>query len=488
MTVTASREETVRRVASIPLPHEAEAHLPTSFGLIVPPSVFVVPRGWEWVHTAPFEGPSILAALVRGLGYPFRLFDQREAFEPEQIRCLTAGYHIIGISVWGDSFSYVRRIVEILKEENPDRPVILGGPLATAIPELLLEATEADFVVAGEGELTLTELLDTLTRNQFALPFADIPGLIWRDRTGRIRTNSSREQIKNLDIIPFQDFSVWEQFNEKTIPEIYLSYSRGCACNCTFCYRAFPQLHYKSVARVKAEIDYYSRSGFRMAWWNDLTFVTDRDYVHRLMHTAFGNHPFRWTAFSRVTGLDEETLLLMKEKGLDIVLYGMESVSKTVLDGYRKGISRNSMIDTIELHRKCGVKIGGLFIVGAQDDNAESMQELREFCAEFKEVTRVKYLSALPGTDFYRQCLRYGLIKDEIQHLEWLSQEQSIEEDIEHPGFVRFTAHLTKNELRQIYKDINYRIEVRPYDYTNGANTYLDQAEKFIARKKSEGQ
>jgi radical SAM superfamily enzyme YgiQ (UPF0313 family) len=204
------------------------------------------------------------------------------------------------------------------------------------------------------------------------------------------------------------------------------------------------------------------------------------------MQTVFQNHSFRWTAFNRVTGIDEETLLLMKANGLDLVLYGMESVSKAVLDGYRKGIARSAMIDTIELHRRCEVKIGGLFIIGAPDDNEESMQELMEFCREFKEVTRVKYLSALPGTDFYRECLKNGLIQDEIKHLEWLSQEQSVEEDIDHPDFVKFTAHLTKAELRKIYQDINYRIEVRPYDYTNGGNVYLEEAEKFITRKPPE--
>lgn len=486
MTVIANRDETIRRVAAIRLPHEAKPQFATSFGLIVPPSVFVVPRGWEWAHTAPFEGPSIIASLVKGLGYPFRLFDQRDDFDPEAIRELTAGYDMVGISVWGDSFSYIRRVIAILKEENPDRPIILGGPLATAIPQLLLEATEADFVVAGEGELTLTELLDTLTRNEFALPYADIAGLIWHDRTGRIRSNTPRQQLTDLDVVPFQDFSAWERFSGKPIPEIYLSSSRGCPCNCTFCFRAFPQLNYKSIARVKREIDYYSSRGFKMAWWNDLNFVTDRSHVHQLMNTVFKDHPFRWTAFNRVTGLDEETLLLMKANGLDLVLYGMESVSKAVLDGYRKGIARSSMIDTIELHRKCGVKIGGLFIIGATDDNRASMEELMEFCREFKEVTRVKYLSALPGTDFYRHCLQNGQITDEIAHLEWLSREQSIEEDIDDPGFVKFTPHLSKAELRQIYRDINYRIEVRPYDYSNGENIYLEQAEKFITRKTGE--
>jgi len=476
---------TIKRIAALPLPHEATISNATSVGLIVPPSVFVVPRGWEWAHTAPFEGPSILAALIRGLGYPFRLFDQREEFDPEHLRGKAADYDIVGISVWGDSFAYVRRVVRILKEERPDRPIILGGPLATAVPELLLRATGADFVVAGEGELTLTELLDSLSGNEHALPREKILGLVWRGRDGTIVTNAPRPQLTDLDVIPFQDFSVWERFDGQDIPEIYLSSARGCPCNCTFCYRAFPQLHYKSVQRVKREIDYYSRRGFEMAWWNDLNFVTDRDHVHRLMHTVFRDHTFRWTAFNRVTGLDEETLLLMKEKGLDLILYGMESVSKSVLAGYRKGIAKSAMIDTIQLHRKCGVKIGGLFIIGAPDDNRESMAELVEFCSEFKEVTRVKYLSALPGTDFYRQCLKERLITDEIAHLEWLSREQSVEEDIDDPGFVLFTRQLTRDELRKIYHDINYRIEVRPYDYRKSENVYLEQAEKFIKRQRA---
>jgi len=475
--------ETIKRLAALPLPHKAEIRHTDRVGLIVPPSVFVVPRGWEWAHTAPFEGPSILAALIRGLGYPFRLFDQRDDFDPENIRGMATDYDIVGISVWGDSFSYVRHVVRILKEERPERPVILGGPLATAVPELLLQATRADFVVAGEGELTLTELLDAITANEFSRPYADILGLTWCDQDGTICSNAPRPQLTDLDMLPFQDLSVWERFNGQDIPEIYLSSARGCPCNCTFCFRAFPQLQYKSVERVKQEIDYYSSRGFKMAWWNDLNFVTDRSHVHRLMHTVFRDHPFRWTAFNRVTGLDEETLLLMKENGLDLVLYGMESVSKAVLDGYRKGISRSAMIDTIQLHRKCGVKIGGLFIIGAPDDNRESMAELVAFCNEFQEVTRVKYLSALPGTDFYKQCLLDGLITDEIAHLEWLSREQSVEEDIDQPGFVLFTRQLTRVELRKIYHDINYRIEVRPYDYRKSENVYLEEAEKFVTRK-----
>ena len=107
---------------------------------------------------------------------------------------------------------------------------------------------------------------------------------------------------------------------------------------------------------------------------------------------------------------------------------------------------------------------------------------LEELNAANEEAV-AQYLSALPGTDFYKQCLQDGLITDEIAHLEWLSREQSVAEDIDQPGFVKFTPHLTREELKQIYCDINYRIEVRPYDYSDGQNRYLATGEKFLKRK-----
>jgi len=82
----------------------------------------------------------------------------------------------------------------------------LDGPLATAIPRLLLQATKVDFVVAGEGEVTITELPDSLTGNPWALPVSEILGLTWRDESAEIRTKPARPQREDLDALPFQDF------------------------------------------------------------------------------------------------------------------------------------------------------------------------------------------------------------------------------------------------------------------------------------------
>lgn len=475
---------TLNRLKKLPLPHEARQTSSLHFGLIVPPSPFVMPYGWEWAHTAPFEGPSMVAGLLRGLGYKVTLLDQREIYEPEDLKTKMGNFDIVGISTFGDSFNYLRAACEIIKEVRPDLPIILGGPLITSHPVFIMNQVKADYAVCGEGELTLTEFMDWFTKNAFAKPIEKINGLVYRDPFGSPVKNAARAQIQDQDALPFQDFSVWDRFKENNvIPEIFLSYSRGCIANCTFCYRAFPDLNVKSVERVRREIEYYKQYKFRFSWWSDLTYITDKEYTNKLTDNAWSAHDFRSVIFSRVTGIDVPVLKRMRDRGLDLVLYGMEAVSQSTLNAYKKGQTKNAIIDCIHINREAQVKIGGLFIIGAPSDTKEVMQETVDFCSEFKEITRVKYLSAIPGTQDYHRFVKEGVIKDELAHLDWLSRERSVEEDIDQPGFIKFTPHLTKEELKDVYRKINGNIEKRPYDYRNPLNIYLEKPEaKFFKR------
>lgn len=426
----------------------------------------------------------MIAGLLKGLGYHVKLLDQREIYDPQDLASKIDDFDLIGFSTFGDSFNYLKRACEVIKEKRSDLPIILGGPLISSAPELIMKNVRADYAVVGEGELTLTEFMDWFTQNEFAKPIDKIEGLHWVDGNGTYRHNVVREQIRDQDALPFQDFSVWERFQpEGVIPEIFMSYSRGCIANCTFCYRAFPKLNVKSPARVRQEIEYYKQWGFRFVWWSDLTFITDKSYVYDLMDEAWTAHDFRSVVFSRVTGIDVPVLSKMRDHGLDLVLYGMESVSKATLNNYHKGISKNSIIDAIYMSREAKVKIGGLFIIGAPTDTPESMQELVDFASEFKEVTRVKYLSAITGTQDYRKFLKSGVIKDELAHLDWLSRERSVREDILQPGFVKFADKLSIDQMLDVYDKVNGVIERRPYDYTNPDNVFLENRDaKFYKR------
>jgi len=471
-------------LAGLPLPHQAKQTKEQQFALIVPPSPFVVPVGWEWTHTAPFEGPSVIASEVKGLGYGFKLIDQREQFSTEDIRNKIKNFDFIGIATYEDSFPYQKRIIEIIKEENPDTLIILGGPLVSSVPELVMKNTLADFAVFGEGELTLIELLDCLTTSKNARKISEIDGLAWKNENGKVCMNRPRQQMKDLDAVPFQDLSVWERFRGADIREIYLSTTRGCPHACSFCYRAMPKYREKSIHKVRKEIEYLKKYNFKHAWINDLTFNTDDARTHRLLDEAFSAYRFSWNSFNRVTNVTLDVLKKMKAYGCDIILYGFEAISQDILNSYRKGITENDMINAIKLTREAGIKVGGLFIIGAPEESAESLEFMFNFCKEFKEVTRVKYLSALPGTPLYYQALKDGYIKDELDHLDWLSREQSIEEDIDEKGFLFMATKITKEQLRKAYTIINGQIAIRPYRYWEDGNTYLERPDEFVKRKK----
>ena len=220
--------------------------------------------------------------------------------------------------------------------------------------------------------------------------------------------------------------------------------------------------------------------------WNTVVDVLSRSKIvrERIKVEVLGDGLASSLSYELELNAAKAKLKKMKKYGCDIILYGFEAISQDILNSYRKGITRNDMINAIMLTREADIKVGGLFIIGAPEETKESLTFLFNFCKEFKEVTRVKYLSALPGTPLYYQCIKDGLIKDEIEHLDWLSREQSIEEDIDEKGFLFMANNITKEELREAYHAINERIEVRPYRYWEDENTYLDNPEKFLKRKK----
>lgn len=448
-------------------------------GIIIPPSPFVVPNGWEFVHQAPFEGPSVISAVLRGMGLEVIFLDQRSNFNPDVLRGGPLnGFDIVAVATYEDSFPFIKKAIEVAKEEDSLRPVILGGPLVTSVPKLIMDNTSADYAVIGEGELTTIELMDFIMRKKGAFKISQIQGLAWKDPEGRVILNPRRPQMHNLDAVPMQDFSVWPHV-QKTglVPEIYTTSSRGCPGRCTFCFRAMPLLRYKSVAWVRRELIHLKKYKYRFAWWSDLTFIDSKKRIHRLMDGAFKGIDFRWSCFTRVDGLDLKVLKHMRECGCDIVMYGFESITKDVLDYFRKKVTESQIIRAIQLTRKAGLKVGGLFIIGGPGETKESLKRTVAFCKKFKEVTRVKYISAIPGTPLYYDAVKKGLIKDEVQHLYFLSRERSVEDD----EIINFT-NLTVKELRGAYCAINRKIQVRPYEYWNPINHYLKKPQRFEGR------
>jgi len=92
--------------------------------------------------------------------------------------------------------------------------------------------------------------------------------------------------------------------------------------------------------------------------------------------------------------------------------------------------------------------------------------------------------SILPGTQDYYDAIERGIIKDEVAHLNWLASERSIEEDVDHPEFVKVADKVSKEDLKRAYHIVNTLIEQRPYDYSTPANVFLEKDNRIIFDKR----
>src|SRR5579883_409307 len=156
--------------------------------LVVGPSPFTMPRGWEFFLTSPYEGVSYIATVLHNAGYPVRIIDVRYALAPlqtafEQIR---EGCDVLGIATYEDCYPFVEELIAMVKEAEPGLPVILGGSLVTSVPHVFMRETRADVAVISEGEITILEVMEAFTDGQWASRLKDVRGIWYRTPLGEV--------------------------------------------------------------------------------------------------------------------------------------------------------------------------------------------------------------------------------------------------------------------------------------------------------------
>jgi len=203
---------------------------------------------------------------------------------------------IVGIGGMITEYQEILRLVNVVKKANGEARVVLGGPLATTLPQELLKASQADFVVVGEGEQTIINLIHAI---QYGQSFANIRGIAYKNGN-QIIVTPPVELITEMDTIPlparhlldmnrylrnhFDSFGL----TIKGLGEIRstnLITSRGCPYNCTFCFKGMWGYKWRarSPQNILEEIQLlhqkYDVNGF---FFNDDTFLLDNKRVFEL--------------------------------------------------------------------------------------------------------------------------------------------------------------------------------------------------------------
>lgn len=422
--------------------------------LIVGPSPFTMPRGWEFFLTSPYEGVTYIATVLHNAGYPVRIIDVRYEAQPLEAawkQLAQSRVDVIGVATFEDNFPWVCEFMEGARRRHPDAAIIAGGSLVTSVPQAFFDHSAVDVAVLSEGELTILELMDSYARGAWRRELSQIRGIAYRGPEGKMVRTLPRGQMPDLDSLPRMRLDLWPQARGPggLQPQIIASYSRGCKMDCSFCYRTTPQVRAKSPAIFERDMKWLKEQyGVEFIFFSDLTFTSYKKQTLEICEVLEGMD-IRWTCLTRCADVDKERLDAMKRANADIILYGVESLGKNILKEARKGNSENITLRSMRATYEAGIRYGALIIVGLPGETEESMDHVATWAEENNHITRVKYLSAMPGTTVYNQGIRDGIIKSELDHLNWLSIEQALHED----EFLNYNG-LSEDIIRGTYKRV----------------------------------
>lgn len=194
----------------------------------------------------------------------------------------------VGISViFTHEWPAVVRLIDLIREARPEIKIICWGEHITSMPEFSLAVSKADFMVLGEGEETLLELLKAIENGS---SYEKIDGIVFRDGN-RIKSNPRRSRRTDLDNIPppawhkidLKTYSLSGYVGGMSVPDITVPMlaSRGCPYQCTFC--SSPNMWTtrwiaRDPIKVVDEIEYYMKTyGARNFPFQDLTAIIKKD-------------------------------------------------------------------------------------------------------------------------------------------------------------------------------------------------------------------
>lgn len=318
---------------------------------------------------------------------------------------------LIGITTLTSTFRSALSISKIVKEWDQDLPIVFGGPHSTVLPEKSLQNSSLDFVIKGEGEITLLELIHAL---EGKMRFDQVRGLSFR-RNNEIQHNPDRPWIDNLDEIPFPAKHLVID-KEKLLPIHFgrLFTSRGCPYNCIFCNSRSlwgRKIRYRSPENVLEEIIFtIQQYGTRYFYFDDDTFTINKKRTLNLCDLIIENQlDIKWWCETRVNVMDNALLKKMKKAGCDRISIGVESGDPKILEKIKKGITIEQVKAASKLLHKNGLKFHAFFMTGFP---WETEKEIKNTVSLMKEIDPdYAYLSVAtpyPGTELRNILLREG--------------------------------------------------------------------------------
>lgn len=347
----------------------------------------------------------------------------------------------------------------LIKEVCPQTKTVMGGLwYSSYAPETMELNPQIDFILIGEGELTLEDLVKSLLKE--AVDFKNIPGLASRNKKGQVVIGPHRGLIPDLNVLPLPAYDLFPM--DKYVGHTYwkpfaeLMTSRGCPGGCHFCYewslydprsgsKDFTSWRGLSAKRINDELDVlYKQYGIKVVVFQDDAFNVDSKAVKEFCEEKIrrGN-PIQWVCLGRADDWtsQKELVPLMAKAGLFMGLVGVEVSSDRELSRIGKGVTLEQIKSTVDTLRANNVATVGTVLIGLEDDDEAKIKERLRVADEIDpDILALDYVTPVPGSPVWRKAIKSGLFDPhKINLKEW---------DFHHP--VMPTKYLTIDDVGRL--------------------------------------
>jgi radical SAM superfamily enzyme YgiQ (UPF0313 family) len=363
----------------------------------------------------PHIGVGYLAAYLRDRGIASKVLDTSFDFDHRQgqiEKCLIEFRpDLVGITVYSSLVHEASDLVACVRKVAAT-PVVAGGPHISVTGSEFLTRTGIEFAIRQDGEVPLARLMAEVAKGPSDDGLSSIPGLIFRDSGGAVHEHPNTELIRDLDQIPFPDWSVFDlpKYSDWSRRCYGVVTSRGCPYGCTYC--AAPlvtgrRFRTRSPGNVVDEIEKAAGEGFRRFAIADDAFNADLDRAKAICRLIIERRlNLVWDMGNGIRGdkVDREFFQLLRQAGCNFVGIGLESGNPEMLRRIRKGLTLEAVDRALAFAREFRIGTAVNVIIGHPGETWESaMDTLR--VAERLPASYVNVYGLMPmkGTKAYAE-------------------------------------------------------------------------------------
>lgn len=376
----------------------------------------------ERIPTQMFDnlGQHSIAAYLETKGFKAMVYSgvSRDAHKIIEEEITNNNIPVLGFYVASDNLAVTEHIIRWIKRKF-NIYVIVGGPEAVALKENFLRNTGCDFVIEGEGEVPVYQLLSKIIDNIGDLK--SVYSLRYISEKGIYTENTLSPLIEDLDSIPFpsQKRCLKNNFRDKNSFGIITG--RGCPYNCAFCYEGAntKKVRLRSIDNVIQEIEFAISENKNLHYLNiyDDTFTLNPDRVKEFCKKIKGKG-LLWYCEGHISNLLKfpELIEIMVDAGMIGLQIGIESASADVLKAYRKNTTPEMLIEIVKKCKQANLtRLVGNFILGGAFETEgtirESMNMARNMLVEGSGMFECKtvFLAPYPRTSIVEEPEKYNL-------------------------------------------------------------------------------